>query len=390
MDSVKGVALLITQLFWMLLVFSLYSYGLYPLVLFFVQKIFFNKPFQFDEFVNLPLSYSLIVTVYNEEKRIVQKLNNLLSLEFDASRLELLIASDSSTDATDRLVTDFAEKGIRLVRAVERLGKENAQLTAIQAAKGDILVFSDVATLMATDAIHKLDRYFQCACVGAVSSEDRFINKDGSMSGEGLYVRYEMWLRQLEGRSAGLVGLSGSFFAARKDVCRHWDIESPSDFNTAFNCTRAGLLSISASDVLGFYNDLKDPSQEYARKVRTVVRGMTGLSRHRDVLNVKKFGLYSLQVISHKVMRWSVPWFLIALLGVSVGAASEGRFYQLALFGQILFYGLALVAHLNDRVRTLGPIRLIYFFVQVNIASLDAALKFFSGKRMTTWKPSAR
>ena len=381
---------MITLLFWLLLVCSLYSYCLYPLVLLILTFKSGKISVSPVDIGDVTRSYSLIVTVYNEENRIEQKLNNLLALEFAADRFELIIASDCSDDKTDAIVSRFSDRGVRLVRAAQRLGKENAQLSAIHAAKGNIFVFSDVATLMQPDAIMKLDCYFQNAAIGALSSEDRIISKDGKVSGEGGYVKYEMWLRQREGRLAGLVGLSGSFFAARKEVCREWDIHSPSDFNTALNCARSGLQSISAADVLGFYEDLKDPSKEYARKVRTVLRGMTGLSRHLDVLNVNKFGLYAFQVISHKLMRWAVPWFLMALLLVSVFVATHGWFYQLALLGQILFYGAALFAHLNERVRNFGPIKLIYFFVQVNIALMDSAMKFFSGTRMTTWKPSAR
>jgi hypothetical protein len=197
-------------------------------------------------------------------------------------------------------------------------------------------------------------------------------------------------LRKQESQLGGLVGLSGSFFAARKAVCEQWDIHSPSDFNTALNCARLGLRSVSAPDILGYYQDLKDPSKEYARKVRTVLRGMTGLSRHLDVLNPKRFGFFAVQVFSHKLMRWAVPWFLMALLVVSVLVAGRGWFYQLALLGQVLFYALALLAHINSKVRSFGPVRLIYFFVQVNMALMDSAMKFFSGQRMTTWKPSAR
>ncbi|MCH8532320.1 MAG: glycosyltransferase [Saccharospirillum sp.] len=374
-------------LFWCLLIASFYSYFFYPAVLVLLNRGKVPAKSLSDE---KQLHYSLIVTAYNEKDRIRDKIDNLLALDFDPQRLELIVASDSSDDGTDDIVREYEQKGVRLVRAKDRLGKENAQLTAIQEATGDILVFSDVATIMESEAITLLDTYFQDATVGAVSSEDRFIGKDGTVAGEGAYVKYEMWLRKQESQLAGLVGLSGSFFAARKEVCEDWDIHSPSDFNTALNCARLGLRSVSAPDVLGFYPDLKDPSKEYARKVRTVLRGMTGLSRHLDVLNPRRFGFFAVQVFSHKLMRWGVPWFLLALLVVSVLVAHKGWFYQLALLGQIVFYLLALLAHINARIRAFGPVRLIYFFVQVNIALMDSAMKFFSGQRMTTWKPSAR
>jgi cellulose synthase/poly-beta-1,6-N-acetylglucosamine synthase-like glycosyltransferase len=379
-------------LFWLLGLAAIYSYFLYPLVL--------KLAGIFSE-VKAPLSsslqnsdsqptMSLIVTAYNEERRIREKIENTLAIQFDSARLELIVASDCSEDATDAIVSEYADRGVRLVRAIERLGKENAQLAAIKIAKGSVLVFSDVATQIPVDALQKLEQYFADPSIGAVSSEDRFISKDGSVAGEGAYVKYEMWLRKQESQLAGLVGLSGSFFAARKEICQEWDIHSPSDFNTALNAAKAGLRAVSAPDVLGFYQDLADSSKEYQRKIRTVIRGMTGLSRHKEVLNFSRFGLFSLQVISHKLMRWLAPWFFIGFFIVSTMIASHSWFYSLVFLGQLAFYGAALLAQFLPNLREIGAIKLIYFFVQVNVALLDAAIKFLAGQRMTTWKPSAR
>jgi len=335
-------------------------------------------------------SVSLIITAYNEERRIREKIENSLSLDYDKRKLEIIVASDCSDDLTDDIVREYEDRGVRLVRAEERLGKENAQLAAIKEAVGDILVFSDTATQIPEDALWKLVAYFTDATIGAVSSEDRFISKDGTVAGEGAYVKYEMWLRQQESQLSGLVGLSGSFFAARKTICHEWDIHSPSDFNTALNAAKAGLRAVSADDVLGFYTDLQDPAKEYQRKIRTVIRGMTGLSRHMEVMSLSRFGFFAIQVISHKLMRWLSPVFFIMFFLVSAILADNGFFYALIFIGQLAFYGIALVAHFLPGLRKLAPIKLIYFFVQVHVALFDAALKFLSGQRMTTWKPSAR
>ena len=378
-------------LFWLLGLAAIYSYFLYPLVLklagMFTGVKDSNPSFASSD---SSLTMSLIVTAFNEELRIREKIENTLAIQFDSSRLELIVASDCSEDATDAIVAEYADRGVRLVRASERLGKENAQLAAIRIAKGDLLVFSDVATQIPQDALRKLERYFVDPSIGAVSSEDRFISKDGSVAGEGAYVKYEMWLRKQESQLAGLVGLSGSFFAARKEICQEWDIHSPSDFNTALNTAKAGLRAVSAPDVLGYYQDLADSSKEYQRKIRTVIRGMTGLSRHKEVLNFSRFGLFSLQVISHKLMRWLAPWFFIGFFVVSAMIADHGWFYSLAFIGQLGFYSAALLAQFLPNLRSVGAIKLIYFFVQVNVALLDAAIKFLAGQRMTTWKPSAR
>ncbi|WP_331344879.1 glycosyltransferase family 2 protein [Cellvibrio sp. UBA7661] len=381
---------MLTFLFWLFCVAALYSYFIYPLVLRVLVAKKGVKTSATTEPSSMAVSVSLIVTAYNEESRVRAKIENSLQLEFDGSAFEIIVASDCSSDRTDDIVREYADRGVRLVRAPERLGKEHAQQCAIKEASGEILVFSDVATEIPADAIKKLVAYFNDPNVGAVSSEDRFISQNGTVAGEGAYVKYEMWLRQQESRLAGLVGLSGSFFAVRKSLCSDWDIHSPSDFNTALNTAKAGLRAVTAPDVLGFYQDLKDPSKEYQRKIRTVIRGMTGLSRHSEVLGFGKFGFFSFQVISHKLMRWLTPWFLLALFLTNALIADNGLFYFLTFLGQLMFYGVAVVAHFLPNLQSVSLIKLVYFFVQVNIALLDAGVKFIAGQRMTTWKPSAR
>lgn len=380
---------MLTFLFWLFGLAAIYSYFIYPLVLSVLaaKKEVKAKVAAADQ---VTPSVSLIITAYNEESRIRAKIENSLQLVLDDAAFEIIIASDCSEDATDEIVREYAARAVRLVRAPERLGKEHAQQCAIKEASGEILVFSDVATEIPADAIQKMVAYFSDPGVGAVSSEDRFISQDGAVAGEGAYVKYEMWLRRMESKLAGLVGLSGSFFAVRKSLCSEWDIHSPSDFNTALNTAKAGLTAVTAPDVLGFYQDLKDPSKEYQRKIRTVIRGMTGLSRHAEVLGFGKFGFFSFQVISHKLMRWLTPWFLVVFFLLNALIADNGVFYFLLFMGQLAFYGLAVVAHFLPNLQSISIIKLVYFFVQVNVALLDASVKFLAGQRMTTWKPSAR
>jgi len=333
---------------------------------------------------------SVIITVHNEAVRIEEKLRNSLSANYPAELLEIVIASDCSTDATEDIVRSYRERGVKLVRADIHNGKEYAQSLAIQAATGDILVFSDVATQIPSESLKKIAEKFADPTIGAISSEDRFISENGDTAGEGAYVKYEMWLRALESQRAGLVGLSGSFFAARKQICQTWDTQSPSDFNTALNCSRQGFIAISCPDILGYYKDIKDTQREYQRKVRTVIRGLTAISRQPGVLNPARFGLFSFQVWSHKIMRWAVPWFLLALLISSIRLAGDHWFYTLALLAQLAGYGLVIAAWRNPSLLSSTPIKLMYFFIQVNLAIADATVSFLSGKRMTVWTPSQR
>ena len=378
------------SLFLVGLVGAIYSYFLYPAVLLALLKLKKtsdnpNAPDQSDA-----PSMSFIITAYNEQASIAKKIENTLQSKYPQDKLEILVASDGSTDETNSIVNSYADQGIRLIEVTDRLGKENAQKCAIEAANGDIIVFSDVSTQIEQLALRRIAEVFQDPEIGAISSEDRFISQSGEVVGEGAYVKYEMWLRGLESRFKSLVGLSGSFFAARKSVCSVWDISVPSDFNTALNSVSLGFRAVSDPKLLGFYPDIKSSNKEYQRKVRTVIRGMAALFSKSEVMNPFKFGAFSFQVISHKLMRWLVPWFLILSLALNVVLLGQGWFYTLTLFGQLAFYAMALIGWLFKSSQSFTPIKLSFFFIQVNLAILQASLMYAFGKRITKWEPSKR
>lgn len=371
-------------IFWISAFGAIYSYFLYPLVLSLVPTRRTLKPGNLQP----KYSVSLIVTAHNEERRIREKIENTLEIQYP--ELELIVASDASTDGTDAIVKSFDGEGVSLSRTENRLGKENAQKQAISHAKGEILVFSDVATKIPSPAIRSLVEYFRDPEVGAVSSVDVFVTEDGGTAGEGAYIKYEMWLRKMESLRGGLIGLSGSFFAARRELCQEWDIHSPSDFNIALSCASHGYVAVSAPDVQGHYKDVADPAKEYQRKLRTVTRGLTALSRHPQVANPFRYGLFGFQLLSHKVMRWLVPWFLCSLFVANCLLLGQGFVYTLAFFAQVIFYGLVGVAHLHPELRKKGYAKIPYFFTQVNYAVAKATLAFLGGKRMTVWSPTER
>ncbi|MBT8439773.1 MAG: glycosyltransferase [Gammaproteobacteria bacterium] len=379
---------MLKSIFYLSGLLSVYSYFLYPVILGLIRT-------RAADSVQIPVdrelpTLSLIITVHNEAVRIGEKIQDTLDIDYPRDLLDIIVASDCSTDDTDRIVQSYSGQGVRLVRADERKGKEYAQLCAINKAKGEILVFSDVATSIPVEAINVLASKFSNKQVGALSSEDRFLSKDGELAGEGAYVKYEMWLRRLESARAGLVGLSGSFFAARKEVCEDWDIHSPSDFITALNCAKKRMVAITCPEVVGMYSDIKDARREYQRKIRTVIRGMTAIARHPEVINPFRMGLFAFQVWSHKIMRWGVPWFMLLFAIATLMLQGQGLVYSLALWAQVAFYGLALAGWLSVRMRNNALVRIIFFFVQTNLAIAQATLAFLTGKRMTVWAPSRR
>jgi glycosyltransferase involved in cell wall biosynthesis len=374
--------------FWSSLTFIFYAYFGYPLLLALVG--IFRHPGIYKGKITPMVSF--IITAFNEEERIKDKIENTLKQNYPKDKLEIIAASDCSTDSTDEIIKSYQSQGIRLVRATKRKGKENAQKYAIDTASGDILIFSDVATILEPDGISRIVSNFNDPSVGCVSSVDRFIGADGKISGEGAYVRYEMLLRSLETKVNTLVGLSGSFFAARKEVCRNWAVDLQSDFNTVLNSVKLGLRGVSDPESIGYYKNIADERKEYDRKVRTVLRGISVFMKSLPLLNPLKYRLFSWQLFSHKLCRWLVPFAMIILFISNwiLVFLSGSKIYALFLIVQILFYIIAFYGSVSKTYANKPLIKLPMFFVAVNMSILVAWFKYFSGDRLTLWEPSKR
>ena len=338
---------------------------------------------------NVTPTVTLIITAYNEEIRIQQKLENTLKLAYLCDLIQVIVASDCSDDRTDEIVRSFRAQGIQLVRAPKRQGKEATQKLAIEHARGEILVFSDVATSLPIDAVTNIVKNFSDSSVGCVSSIDRFIDRDGKPSGEGFYVRYEMFLRSLETKVNTLVGLSGSFFAARREVCQHWATDLQSDFNTLLNSVRLGMRGVSDPESVGYYQDLADEKKEFQRKTRTVLRGITVLMNSLPMLNPFKYGLFSWQLFSHKLCRWLVPFALFFALGSNFALASHSSFYVAFLILQLVVYCHALIT-IWVNVSNSKLLKLPSFFLMVNWSIFQAWCRYFRGERLVSWESSKR
>ncbi len=334
------------------------------------------------------VSVTLIITAFNEEKRIRKKLENSLALEYPEDKLQILVASDGSTDATNEIVQSYADKGIELLEVVNRGGKENAQKEAVGYARGEVIVFSDVATILEPRGLREIVSNFVDPSVGCVSSEDRLIGQDGQPGGEGFYVRYEMWLRRLESEVNSLVGLSGSFFAARREVCQDFSGDVQSDFRTLLSSMKLGLRGVSDPEAIGSYLDIADEKREFERKVRTVLRGLTVFFKHLEFLNIFKYGLFSYQFFCHKLLRWLVPFFLVGALVTNAVLAMSSLLYLLLLLGQVIFYGIGLYGWITQSLR--GVLKIPMFFLVVNAAIAVAWYQYLTGKRVVLWTPSER
>lgn len=374
--------------------FIFYAYFGYPLVLMSIS-IFRSRPVKKGDITPF---VSFIITAYNEEKRIREKIENTLQQDYPKDKLEIIVASDCSTDRTDEIVKSYQVQNVKLVRAAERRGKENAQRYAVDAATGDILIFSDVATILKSDSISNIVKNFNDPTVGCVSSEDRFIDPDGKISGEGAYVRYEMFLRNLETKVNTLVGLSGSFFAAHKEVCKDWASDLQSDFNTLLNSVKIGLRGVSDPDSIGYYKNIADEKKEFDRKVRTVLRGISVFMKSLPLLNPFKYGLFSWQLFSHKLCRWLVPFAMIIaflsnffiVLDSFLFSTSTSNVYLYAFIFQSLFYILAFGGIFGNIFAKKNLIKIPTFFILVNMSILAAWIRYARGDRLITWEPSKR
>jgi len=373
-------------IFWISLLLIFHAYFGYPLSLSFFRNFRRHTVMKstFEPYV------TMIITACNEERRIKEKLENTIKLDYPPERLQVIVASDGSSDETNSIVKSYAQCGVTLLAFPERRGKENAQKDAVLHATGEVLIFSDVATRLDSNSLRTIVDNFADPSVGCVSSVDKVIDRYGKPCGEGFYVTYEMWLRDLESQVNSLVGLSGSFFAARSEVCRDFSGEMQSDFRTVLNSMRLGLRGISDPAAVGYYQDISDSKKEFDRKVRTVLRGLTVFCRNLEFLNVFRYGLFSYQYFCHKLLRWLVPLFLISALIFNAILGLSSFPYAVILLVQIVFYCIALGAWLAKPPPSHPAFKIPLYFVTVNTAIMVAWWRYMAGKRMVMWAPSER
>ncbi len=333
---------------------------------------------------------SLIITAYNEEKRITRKIENSLALDYPKDKLEIIVVSDASTDATDAIVGSFADAGIRLLPMLKRHGKHYAQHQGILASISDIVVLSDATTFLETEALSKIVRSYVDPGVGCVSGEDRTETAGGELAGEGAYVNYEMKLRAFEAQVDSIVGASGSFYSVRKSLCRDWIDDMSSDFYIPIIAKMNGYRAVVDHEAFGVYRVVSDTGREFERKVRTVLHGLEVLFRFRGIMNPFKYGGYALQMISHKLCRWLVPFALIAALITNLALVHQGWLYQLTLATQALLYVLALAGYLIRGLQRFSILKIPLFFTMVNLSILVAWYKYLSGDKYVVWESTRR
>ncbi len=371
----------------------IYAYFGYPFILFLFQKKEDKKDIIKGDYEP---TVSIIITAKNEEEVIEDKIKNTLDLTYfsasikESKKVEIIVASDASSDNTDNIVKNFKSEIVKLIRSEEGEGKEFTQKKAILEAKGELIFFTDAKTKLEKDSLTNAINYFKDPAIGAVSSIDKIILDEEGQSGEGFYIKYEMFLRRLESNFCSLIGLSGSGFLIRKEICKDLKTNLPSDFSLLLQARLLGFKAVLAEDVVCSYKAVKTEAQEFNRKVRTVLRGITTFFISIKELDFKKDPKFAFQLISHKLFRWLVPFFLIIAFVTTILGAASSILLKLLLLSYFIFLFLALTAFFEKELKKKPIFKIPLFFTLTNIAILKAWTNYLSGKRTQTWTPSTR
>ena len=341
--------------FWSLLIILVYIYVGYPLLLIIKRSMGGEKFIQKREF--LPKA-TLIISAYNEEKVIRQKIENSLSLDYPSDKLEIFIVSDASTDTTDQIVSEYEQNGIVLMRMEERRGKTAGLNHAVSLATGEIIIFSDANAYYDPDAIRHLVVNFSDPEVGCVTGASRYIQRQASFVGwcENLYWTYDSKLKILESQIGSMVGGDGAIYAIRKKLYTPLQPQDINDFVNPLQIIIKGFRGIFEPAAVCYENTVHLFEEEYRRKVRIVSRSLKGLMQVPSLLNPLQFGFYSIELISHKLLRWFTPAFVLGLGLSNIPLITEGGLYQVTGTVQVIFYLSAMVGFLLSRVGIRGKL----------------------------------
>jgi cellulose synthase/poly-beta-1,6-N-acetylglucosamine synthase-like glycosyltransferase len=375
--------------FWAAVLLVLYAYVLYPVLLLLLTVG--RRAGEYAPWDEWP-SVSLIIAAHNEEAVLGEKLENSLVLEYPPSALEIIVASDGSTDATEAIAESFAARGVRLHKVLQRGGKTQAQNEAVRLASGRFLIFSDANSMYQPHALKKLLAPFADAQVGCVCGELRYANPQGDAAGkgEGIYWRYEQFLKRRESALSSTLGANGSIYALRRELFEELDVDIISDFIMPVRVWRKGFRAVYEPSAVAEEQSCASFASEFRRRTRIIARSLHGLWSERAVLNPLAHGFFAFQMFSHKLLRWLVPLALLVALLSNVLLA-EHEPYRTLLLLQGLVYTLALLG--NVLSASLGRFALFYVpahFCAINAGALLGLLSFISGRRYRVWQPTSR
>ena len=382
-------------IFWISFSLVLYSYFLYPLVLFVIYSLEQIRrdlnylPSRRDRRVAEPgvsqfPGVTLVVAAHNEEKHIREKLANLRELEYARERLQIIIVSDGSTDGTNELLSAAADDQIEVILLPSRAGKANALNTGVAQAKHDILVFSDAATLFASDALIKLVRHFSIPTIGVVCGFLRFRSSAESQQTEGVYWKYETVLRLMEARLGATLTASGAIYALRRECFRALTPDVViEDFVVPMRARQLGYSVHCDPEAVALEYAAPTVSGEFTRRVRLAGGSFRAV---KDLVRVRLNPITTLALASHKLLRWVVP-FLLILAFVANLFLIGNRIYLAALVCQVGCYLWGLLGFkFREQMKRVRFGLVGYFWLAMNLAFIVGFWRFLSGRQDSAWQ----
>lgn len=372
-------------LFWCAISILVYTYLLYPLLL----KCLVTPQPVAQSIPDTWPSVDVILSAYNEESCIAERLENLLQQDY-AGRYRILVASDGSQDQTGPILERFSDPRIQAQVFTENRGKVTVLNDLVAQSDADILVFTDANTFFEADTIHQLVTTFQ-GNIGAVCGELHLYTEEGNQNSDGLYWRYEQFLKQSESSLGALLGANGAVYAIQRALYQPLPKSTVvDDFCIVMNIKRQGY------DVV--YNDAAKAKEEvapslqdeYGRRVRIGLGNYRAFMQNLWALSPSR-GILSWCYWSHKVLRWFGPhWLLLALIANMFLIMVP--FYQFTMLSQVLFYGIAWLGHrkISQNQPLASWISIITFFVSMNLALGQGFLRFLQGNQQGAWKRTAR
>jgi cellulose synthase/poly-beta-1,6-N-acetylglucosamine synthase-like glycosyltransferase len=371
---------------------AVYSYAAYPALLWLLARRRTITVVAGDAGYQ-PL-ISVVVPAYNEERQIGGAIEALLAQDYPHDKMQILILSDASSDATDRIVSSYADRGVELMRMPKRSGKTAMENAACRFLRGDIVVNSDASIRLHPNATRKLIEQLSDPSIGVASGRDVSVSLGSQQANatEAGYVNYEMRLRALETRAGGIVGASGCCYAIRTDLHRlPIPPDLSRDFSAALTARAHGFRAVSVDEAIAFVPRTPTLRREYARKVRTIARGMETLLGVSHMLDPMRYGAFSWRLISHKVCRWLVPLAgAPALIGL-VYLARTHLWAAVALAGVVLVGLVATVGALWPASRPMPRLlSFVSFAVAANIAVIHAVCRLVYSGDDKIWEPTRR
>lgn len=367
-------------LFLLSIVCIFHTYIFYPLIVILLSTIC-KKRIKKEEGY-LP-KVSLLIAAYNEEKIIQKKIENSLAIDYPKDKLEIIVASDGSTDKTNEIVNNYKDKGV-ILKELPRAGKITALNKTLPTATGEIVVLSDANTMYKEDAIKKLIRNFADESIGGVSGNVTLMSEKATYGqGESLYGRYEKYIQKKETNLSSIIGVDGAMYAIRKNLFSTIPNDIIlDDLVNGMNIAKQGYRVIYEDEAIGYEDTASSNKGEFIRRIRVAGGGFQIIFKNQGIPSITQpFLLF--QFISHKLFRWLTPFFLISLFITNLTLININIFYNFCLILQLLFYLFAILSGLFKLKNKVFGIP--FYFCLIHLASIIGLYRLLTGKLKVTW-----